>query len=135
MSKASSKIIKPDSSPPLVNKILHKYLVGENVSISLKYLNIACECFSNWEKEELKSFSNLIEKLKKQTQSQIKTNTKNCHAHKGSAKQNRFSKPTISDDIKFYSLRVNNKARVHGFFIESVFFLVWLDRNHECLEG
>jgi hypothetical protein len=38
----------------------------------------------------------------------------------------------VSEDIPFYELHVHSKARVHGFFVESVFFLVWLDRNHRA---
>jgi hypothetical protein len=36
---------------------------------------------------------------------------------------------SISPDIKFFELRVTQKARVHGFRSFSSFFLVWLDRT------
>jgi len=47
----------------------------------------------------------------------------------------RFKRPQdISEDIKFYEIKVDpsNKARIHGFFVQGVFFLVWLDRGHNC---
>lgn len=36
----------------------------------------------------------------------------------------------ISDDIDPIELLINREARVHGFRCNSVFFLVWLDRDH-----
>jgi hypothetical protein len=64
---------------------------------------------------------------------QVKSNTKLCHSHRGPPKAKRFTRPDdISEDVLFYGLRVTDKARVHGFFVDSVFFLVWLDRKHEC---
>ncbi len=103
------------------------------ISISLKYYKETCECFSKWQKKELKGLTNLIEKLRSRTFEQVRTNTKLCHAHLGEPSKEKFSRPEeISPEIRFYGLRVTDKARVHGFFFDPVFFLVWLDRKHEC---
>ncbi len=37
---------------------------------------------------------------------------------------------SISPDIRFFELRINQQARVHGFRSYSAFFLVWLDKDH-----
>jgi hypothetical protein len=58
-----------------------------------------------------------------------------CVAHKGPPGAGRFQRPgNISEDILFHEIKVDpsNKARIHGFFAGSVFFLVWLDRSHDC---
>ena len=55
--------------------------------------------------------------------------------HRGSPSAARFKRPEdISEDIDFYEIKVDpsNKARIHGFFVQGVFFLVWLDRGHSC---
>lgn len=35
----------------------------------------------------------------------------------------------VKDDC--YQLGINHAFRIHGFFIENVFYIVWLDPNHE----
>ena len=112
---------------------LYNHFSGDKISVSLKYYNSSCECFSAWQKRELKGFSRFIGKLIERTGDQIRQTTQTCHAHMGNPKKSRFSRPIeISPDIKFYSLDVGKKERVHGFFNDPIFFLVWLDRNHEC---
>lgn len=56
-----------------------------------------------------------------------------CHGHKGRRGKGFTLPDALSEDLNFYSIRVNDKARVHGFFAGNQFYLVWLDRNHECL--
>lgn len=132
--KSPAKIRINTKEKPVVVAPVNKYL-GDTVSISLKYFKKTCECFSVWEKVELKNFSALLEKLLKQTSSQVKQNTNLCHAHQGKPNDSRFIRPEeLSDDLTFYSLRVNHKSRIHGVFIEPVFFLIWLDREHACLK-
>jgi hypothetical protein len=38
---------------------------------------------------------------------------------------------TIVEEPMQFSLSANEHGRVHGFFIENVFHIVWLDPNHE----
>jgi hypothetical protein len=79
----------------------------------------------------MKAFSNLVGKVSDRTEAQITATTQTCHAHKGKTKPI----PTqISPDVKMYELDVGPKARVHGFFFSSVFYLVWLDREHKILK-
>lgn len=121
--------------PLVLDQGLLDHFKDDKLSVSLKYYKKSCECFQVWKKQELKGFSNLVEKLGNSTISQVKPNTKLCHAHLGRPAKNKFSRPDdIGEDIQFYSLRVTDKARIHGFFVDPIFFLVWLDRNHECLK-
>ena len=96
---------------------------------------IVVECFSKWRGPELKKFSSTIEKIRGYAPDKLKANKNLCDMHKGSSSRERFKRPQdISEDIKFYEIKVDpsNKARIHGFFVQGVFFLVWLDRDHGC---
>lgn len=120
-----------DSSDLIIRtKDLLGHFQEDRVSISLKYYKRSVECFSEWQRDDLKQFSLVNEKFGDRTFEQAKLL---AHFHRG-VPSKRFVRPeNISEDIDFYSVAVGKKARVHGFFISSVFFLVWLDRNHECL--
>ncbi|WP_425523414.1 MAG6450 family protein [Rhodomicrobium vannielii] len=103
------------------------------VSVSLKYYTSKCECFSEWQHKELKAFSSVIDKLSARTQEQVTSSTNTCRCHRNRPERERFSRPNdLSPDLIFYDIHVTAKARVHGFFVGPVFFLVWLDRKHEC---
>lgn len=107
----------------------------KNVSVSLKYYKNRCECFSKWKPKELKKFSGTLEKINGYTVDQLK-NSPLARAHKGGPSEARFSLPEdISEDVAFWEIKVDpaKKLRVHGFFVQPIFFLVWLDRQHACL--
>jgi hypothetical protein len=109
--------------------------------ISLKYFQPSFQCFSKWQNNELKSFSKFVEKLRMTSWDQIyKTSGKIGHKsdfgytpHKNTKNLPNIKQldMIISPDITFFELRVTGKVRVHGFRMQSAFFLVWLDREHE----
>lgn len=37
----------------------------------------------------------------------------------------------VDDDAWQFELSVNEHGRVHGYFIENIFYIVWLDPRHE----
>jgi hypothetical protein len=100
--------------------------------ISLKYFDGSYECFSEWQRGELKAFTNFIDKLREHNWERVRRTP-----GFGYTEHNRQHLPRkriltlISPDTTLFELRVTQKARVHGFKVQSVFFLVWLDRNHE----
>jgi hypothetical protein len=102
------------------------------IGVSLRYFQRKQECFSDWVKDDLKAFSNWVGKMSSRTEGQITANTGTCHAHQGKTKQ---LPSDVSPDVKMYNLDVGAKSRVHGFFLGSHFYLVWLDRNHAILKG
>lgn len=121
-----------DENLSISTALLEHLNKGEGVSVSLKYYNSKCECFSKWQAKELKALSGLIEKMRNMSADDVK---KQNHSHKGGPKKARFSRPnTISPDIMMYGIKVDKKLRIHGFFCDPVFFLVWLDRKHECFK-
>ena len=105
----------------------------EGVSISLKYYRDETECFSEWQAGELKKFSATIKKVSQMTASILKGYKPLCVPHKNDPAEKRFARPDkLSEEFKFFEIKVDpsNKARIHGVFVGSVFFLVWLDRLH-----
>jgi hypothetical protein len=112
----------------------------EPPNVNLKYYDPDFECFSEWTSDELKSFSEFTQKLKRLTWQQIyksggrlgdKTGL-GYTPHKTRAYLPKHPElDSLSPDITFFELRITQKARVHGFRVKSTFFLVWLDRNHQ----
>lgn len=124
-----------DVEPVKLSGSIIDHFPNDSVSISLKYYRVTCECFSAWQKNELKKFSTTIDKINGYSPQLLQGNPNLCKYHKGPPSQERFCRPdAISDDIGFFEIKVDpsNKARIHGFFVGSVFFLVWLDREHAC---
>jgi len=105
--------------------------------VALKYYQANYQCFSVWNATELKGFSGFNQKLSQTTWQQIKNQSgKSDKAGFAYTQINRDQYPKspvfdqISDDINFFELRVSGKARVHGFRINAIFFLVFLDKDH-----
>lgn len=126
--EASSKVLD-------ISVELTSLLFAFGVSISLKYYDKNCECFSKWKKDELKGLSSLIGKIAQLEANKLRSGTRYCSSHKGPSNRERFQRPDwLSEDITLYELEVTDKARIHGFFVDNVFFLLWLDREHECFK-
>lgn len=41
----------------------------------------------------------------------------------------------IDDEARQFEISTNEYGRVHGFFVENVFYIVWLDKHHELDPG
>lgn len=109
------------------------------VFISIKNIQHKFECFSTWTSVEMTKFWNFNEKLHKTTWQQVYDT-----ASKGKDKRSfalTYIKRTkynsipfiqeLSEEIKMFELRVDNKMRVHGFRVGNVFYLCILDREHK----
>lgn len=131
MAKKRSKPFRIKSNGPREpGPIVAKAIPAEadtKIGVNLRYFQKSHECFSTWVKDDLKAFSGWVEKMAARTEAQITSTTLTCHAHVGKTK----APPAgVSPDVKMYGLDVGAKARVHGFFLGSQFYLVWLDRTH-----
>lgn len=107
----------------------------DKMLIRWRYYQSKYECFSDWTQQELKLFSQAVEKVRDYSRSLLCGKVNLCSPHKGEPKRARSSLAAgISPDQNFWEIKVDqsNKLRIHGFFVEEVFFLVWLDRKHEC---
>lgn len=105
----------------------------EGVSVSLKYFRAETECFSDWNAGDLKKFSATLAKIKQVNSGTLQGYRPLCERHKNAPAEGRFARPAeLSEDIAFFEIKVDpsNAARIHGAFVGSVFYLVWLDRLH-----
>jgi len=108
--------------------------------VTLKYYQPDYQCFSDWDKEDLKNFSAFVGKMRSADWETIFKsggslgNKKGfgCTYHKDKNKLPSCQTiDRISKDINFFELRVSKEARVHGFRVKDAFFLVWLDKDHD----
>ena len=122
-------------------------LVGNNESgddykviISFIHLQNSYQCFSDWSKQEMNEFWNFYKKIHQFTWQQVYLTSgktqKNGFAYTVipiSKYPNKDFKENLSKDITIFELRVNQKIRVHGFRNKAVFYICWLDKNHEIM--
>ncbi|MGB0560733.1 MAG: hypothetical protein ACPGVO_02880 [Spirulinaceae cyanobacterium] len=107
--------------------------------IVLKYFQGDWQCFSDWEKQELRQLTRFVRKISQQTWIQVYSSKGFKYTqYELSDVRNNGAKSCfesvlsqITGDVKFFELRVDGEMRVHGFRCRSAFFLVLLDRNHE----
>ncbi|WP_148044035.1 hypothetical protein [Massilia aurea] len=116
----------------------------DNPFIALKYFRSSYECFSQWEKDELKAFSDFLTSMHQRTWQQVLTSSgkgpnkagfaytpyDESGARDGARSHLKAVRQQIGEDITFFELRLNSKMRVHGFRAKAIFFLVLLDREH-----
>ena len=143
----------PDPSSYSQSKNLDPFGIGEalkqNITpsavklepphISLRYYDHDFECFSEWVKAELKSFTQLINKISKSNwvdipkQDGLGYTMLDISTLKNATAKSKINslKKTLSADINFFELRVTKKARIHGFKVNETFHLVFLDRGHK----
>jgi len=111
---------------------------NSHVLVSIKYIQHSFQCFSDWSQTEMKDFWNFSDNIHNQTWQQVygsarkkdKTGLAYTTINLNQYPESEF-KSKFSPDITAFELRVSQKARVHGFRLKSVFFICWLDKNHE----
>lgn len=115
----------------------------KNPYVVLKYFQESWECFSEWEKAELKLFTNFLQTISNHTWETVyKSAGKGVNKAglgytpykieemKSGSSHLKKVRNSISDDLDFFELRVSQKIRVHGFQSQAAFFLVLLDKDH-----
>jgi hypothetical protein len=110
------------------------------VFISLRFIQSDHQCFNEWTKQEMKDFWSFNSSIHDKTWSLVYGSaTKNKRNKSGLGYTvmdidnypNIKFKKQLSPDITIFELRVNKRIRVHGFRDESVFYICWLDKEHE----
>lgn len=124
------RTMRTDQSTP--TSVLRARAEEKKVSVSLAHYRPEAECFSEWSSTDLKNFVSAMEKMRKMTAHQLlHSQLSTVHVRKPSAE--RFVRPkAIGEDHRMHEIRVDrsNSARMHGIIVDSVFYLVWLDRKH-----
>ncbi len=106
----------------------------EQVSVSFAYYRSQTECLSSWTRADLKCFVRAVEKMRSMRPDQLRDSSL-CSVHSSKKPPKRFVRPEeIPDYHRMHKIRVDqsNAARMHGVIDGSVFYLVWLDKNHEA---
>ncbi len=117
----------------------------ERVSFNFRRL---CEkqqkfCYTN---KETNYFVTLLERLRdvcQMTKNEMTgINRRSLRCHEIDFKNTDVSEDTfgilgddVDDDAWQFQISSNEHGRVHGYFVGSVFYIVWLDPNHELSPG
>lgn len=130
--KPLSKIVPSQAKPP------------EGLRFSFKYLQTQNEKFSIRDRDPnyFTAFLERLRDLSTLTAQEIKMNRSQslrCHPIKWreTTEPNGFGIPNEKELVTIpyqFSLSTNEHGRVHGFFIEDVFYIVWLDPNHNLYQ-
>lgn len=110
-----------------------------HVLMSIKYLQHQHQCFSDWDANDMKSFWDFNKRLHEHTWADLYKSGGSLGNKSGLGftiiNHDKYPdsdfKKELSKDQRIFELRVNKKARVHGFRIKGVFYLCWLDKDHE----
>ena len=101
------------------------------VAVSLRHWHSGAECISCWQRNDLEKLRKLIDKIQGMTTTKIRNDIGLEHKLHRTSPAKGFPRPSgLSKDIPLCELRVTGKARVHGALHQDIFYLVWLDRNH-----
>ena len=118
-------IPQQDDVPEKIDK------AGLNVKgcqVNFFYFDTAYQRFDAWEKNELKKFTQWLDKTRKISADALKDKA-STHIHKGNPKP----PPHSLEDIAIHSVAIQESGslRVHGTFEGDNFYVFWLDRKHK----
>ncbi len=124
-----------------IPKPAHPTIDLSPVRFSFKYLDLASDSFERCEKDFLRSLLEEFKRLSACTVSEFCEYDNERHSHAiaflDTTEPTGF--PGLDEQLEpevFWQFGVvrNRPWRVHGFFIDSVFYVVWLDPEHR-LDG
>lgn len=114
---------------------------GDTIRFSFKFLDETDDAFQ-FEGNQPHYFLKLLQRLRDMSRLEMSDVLRNLGQHKGmrchpidwseTTRVNGFGIPIDGADANAwqFSLTSNEHGRVHGFLIESTFFVVWLDPQH-----
>ena len=121
-------------------KLLAEQRSKENINFSFKYIDAENTkfCFYNHDGKYFIEFIDRIKVLSSWSKQEIISNRSGAlKAHPidfGHTSESGFNFPQHDQivDVPYqFSLGKNEHGRVHGFFINNTFYIVWLDKMHE----
>ncbi len=141
MSKKKIAENKPNNQGKHIHESLNIRPDDEAVHFSFKHLNINHPKFSIKSRDS-RYFEKMLDRLKNVSMLralEIKTNrSKSLRAHPidwdKTSEKNGFSHLNVQlKECQPYQFEVCEKehGRIHGFFIDNVFYIVWLDPEHK----
>ncbi|MBW8684553.1 MAG6450 family protein [Chitinophaga rhizophila] len=108
-----------------------------HVIASIRLIQHDYQCFSDWSKQDMRSFWSFIGKLHRYDWKNLldtggkvnKTGLAPTIISKDRYPNTTF-RNSMEDNIDMIELRVDNTKRVHGFRVGPIFYICWLDKNH-----
>lgn len=130
--KPQSKIVPSQPKPPASLRFSFKYLQTQNPKFSVR----------DRDPNYFTAFLERLRDLSTLTAPEVKMNRSQslrCHPIKWreTTEPNGFGIPNEQELVTIpyqFSLSTNEHGRVHGFFIEDVFYIVWLEPNHNLYQ-
>lgn len=92
-------------------------------------------CLSEWNSSEIDDLIRALKKIERYTWAQIKSQgSKQRGGSVGCGYKLITNHPklpeSISDDVKLSEMRVDERKRIFGFRVGSIYYIVWFDRDH-----
>tara|TARA_B100000508_G_scaffold140877_2_gene144001 strand:- start:944 stop:1366 length:423 start_codon:yes stop_codon:yes gene_type:complete len=134
--------IKPTQTP-YTGELLSPSQTEQNnkVSFNFRYLQDTDKfCFTAREKDYFLTVLDRLSNVCNMTRQElIHSHDKTLRCHQidwDSVTEDSFDikNPDIGDDAWQFSLTSNEHGRVHGFFIQDVFYVRWLDPEHQLYQ-
>lgn len=91
---------------------------------------------SDWTSQEINELIEGLKKIEKYTWGQIKGHGAKKRGESvgtGYKLINKHPKlpENVPEDVRLSEMRIDEKKRIFGFRLESVYYIIWFDRNHE----
>jgi hypothetical protein len=134
--KQNSKNIPKKISEESIAKVTQGGSTDDfNPSFRFTYADENNWCLSEWNASEIDDLIRALKKIEKYTWSQIKTQGSKTKGESVGCgfkviKQHPVLPERISEDVNISEMRVCVKKRIFGFRIDSVYYIVWFDRDH-----
>lgn len=113
-----------------------------NIFASLRFIQHEKQCFSEWNKQEMKLFWTFLNQLHDYTWGKMFSQSRNDNKSgmgyttidKKKYGNSDFLK-SIDPTVTFFELRVNQKIRVHCFRDKSICYIFLLDKHHNMVKN
>lgn len=106
-----------------------------NPSFRFKHADPNRWCLSKWEADEIDDLMRALQKIEEHTWHQIKSQGSRTRGESVGCgfkliKEHPTLPSSVSDDFAISEMRVCQKKRIFGFRVDSIYYIVWFDRDH-----
>jgi len=110
----------------------------EHPSFRFTYTDKNRWLLSDWTSSEINDLIEGLKKIEKYTWTQIKSHgSKKRGDSVGTGYKLIDNHPSLPDNIpedqRLSEMRIDDKKRIFGFRVQSIYYIVWFDRNHSVL--
>ncbi|HLO48869.1 MAG TPA: hypothetical protein VK211_10685 [Kamptonema sp.] len=108
----------------------------EHPSFRFTYADKNRWLLSDWTSQEINELIEGLKKIEKYTWGQIKGHGSKKRGESVGTGYKLINKhPTlpenVPEDVRLSEMRIDEKKRIFGFRLKSVYYIIWFDRNHE----